>query len=188
MKNNKMHELVQIKNLMDHDGKDGRLMLYSINKKNKMEGMASFYLDCETIKVYEGKGDGSDDKDMSYEKFIENYDFVLGLENSTIRYTINNDCEFYITDEFINIKQKLKSKNWEGSFAFINNGDGSCYLTKYDNIIALHCVSRDGLSKFKKMSINGLYFKNIATLYTYMYKELDNFISMNMENSKKINL
>lgn len=149
MDNNKMHELKQIRHLMFTDDKDSKLMLYTINKQNKMEGMASFCLDYETIAVFEGKDDGSEDKEMSYEKFIENYDFVLGLENSDLRYSINSDCKFGMLDNFNNIKRGLKDKHMQECFAFLDNGDNSCYLVKNKNKILLQYFSHNDFVRYK---------------------------------------
>lgn len=188
MDNNKMHELKQIRHLMFNDNKDSKLMLYTINKQNKMEGMASFCLDYETIAVFEGKGDGSEDKEMSYEKFIENYDFALGLENSDIRYTINGVCNFGMLDNFNNIKRNLNDKHIQGCFAFLDKGDNSCYLVNNKNKISLQYFSHNDFVDTKDISIKDLNLTNTVTLYTYMCEELDRFISIHMENNKKINL
>ena len=40
----------------------------------------SFYKDDKTIKVFEGNGDGSDDKEMDYKTFVKNYDFFVAHE------------------------------------------------------------------------------------------------------------
>ena len=188
MDNNKMHELKQIRHLMFNDDKDSKLMLYTINKQNKMEGMASFCLDYETIAVFEGKDDGSDDKELSYEKFIENYDFALGLENSDLRYNINGVYKFGMLDNFNNIKRDLKGKHIQECFAFLDNGDNSCYLVKNKNKISLQYFSHNDFVDTKDISIKDLNLENTVTLYTYMCEELDRFVSIHMENNKKINL
>lgn len=83
-----MKKLKQIKNLMDRDGKDSQVMLFTKNKKQNIDGIALFFSDCEKIKVFEGNANGLDDKEMSFQEFISNYDFELGKENSDIRYEI----------------------------------------------------------------------------------------------------
>jgi len=57
------------------------LALHTHNKQTGWIGVASFFTNGEDkIGVYEGNPDGSDDKDMTFEDFINNYDFYLGHE------------------------------------------------------------------------------------------------------------
>ena len=57
------------------------LALFTKNKNNGWECFASFWTNGQDrIGVYEGAGDGSDDKDMSFEEFLENYDYELKEE------------------------------------------------------------------------------------------------------------
>lgn len=60
---------------------DDELQLHTHNKQTGWIGVASFFTNGEDmICVYEGNSDGSDDKDMSFNDFIKNYDFYLGHE------------------------------------------------------------------------------------------------------------
>lgn len=65
---------------MIQDDPNEELILYTCNIKTGTTGVAVFYNDNKTIKVYEGNGDGSDDKEMDYKDFIENYYFFVGHE------------------------------------------------------------------------------------------------------------
>ena len=47
------------------------------NKKTGWYGCASFLNDGESIKVFEGNGDGSDDKVMSFYEFAKKYSFGI---------------------------------------------------------------------------------------------------------------
>ena len=53
------------------------LELRSWNKLTKEEGIAIFYSDNKTIKVFERDGSGCDDKEIDYDKFIDNYNYRL---------------------------------------------------------------------------------------------------------------
>ena len=53
--------------------------LQTKNKKTKRIGAAAFTKDGK-IKVFEGAGDGSDDKKMSYAEFKKNYNFEIKKE------------------------------------------------------------------------------------------------------------
>ncbi len=54
--------------------------LFTYNEKTKQKGVASFCNDGKTIKVFEGNSDGSDDKVMDYETFVNNYLFYVAHE------------------------------------------------------------------------------------------------------------
>jgi len=55
--------------------------LTTTNKSNGWCGCASFSPSIDNwIKVFEGAGDGSDDKEMTFSEFIQNYDYVLERE------------------------------------------------------------------------------------------------------------
>lgn len=55
--------------------------LATTNKSNGWCGCASFSPKLDNwIKVFEGAGDGSDDKEMTFSEFIQNYDYVLERE------------------------------------------------------------------------------------------------------------
>ena len=49
------------------------------NIKTGWDGCASFIREDNKIKVFEGNGDGSDDKEMTYEEFINNYKYQIGI-------------------------------------------------------------------------------------------------------------
>lgn len=70
--------------------KDDSLILETTNKNNKDKGCASFSMVNETIFVYEGDSSGKDDKELSYDDFLNNYSFELKkeLENSKEDYDL----------------------------------------------------------------------------------------------------
>lgn len=76
---NKLKELEIAKGLIRNDPTE-ELQLFTHNFETGTNGVASFCLDDKTIKVFEGDGDGSDDKEMDYETFINNYDFCVAHE------------------------------------------------------------------------------------------------------------
>lgn len=64
------------------DDETGRLMLHTKNKNNGLVGCANFFGDgSDMVTVYEGNGDGSDDKSMGFDEFLANYDYVLADED-----------------------------------------------------------------------------------------------------------
>lgn len=64
------------------DDETGRLMLHTKNKNSGLVGCANFFGDgSDMITVYEGNGDGSDDKSMGFDEFLANYDYVLADED-----------------------------------------------------------------------------------------------------------
>lgn len=67
-----LKKLEAIKTLIETDD---RYYMTITNNKTLEEGAANFLNDGKRIRVYEGNGDGSDDHDMSYEEFIEGYQF-----------------------------------------------------------------------------------------------------------------
>lgn len=70
-----MNELLKAKELIDSSENLG---LVTHNKNNGNEGCASFHRsDKNIIFVFEGNPDGSDDKSMTLEEFIANYDFEV---------------------------------------------------------------------------------------------------------------
>lgn len=56
---------------------DNNYHIDTINKNTNWEGTAIILKDKKTIRVYEGNGDGRDDKSMSIDEFINNYNFQL---------------------------------------------------------------------------------------------------------------
>lgn len=74
-----MNKLLTAKEIIDKV-RDDRAGLITINKKTKWNGCAIIHDDL--IYVFEGNPDGSDDKQVSYEEFVENYEFFLdSIEN-----------------------------------------------------------------------------------------------------------
>lgn len=70
-----MNELLKAKELIDSSKNLG---LVTHNKNNGNEGCVSFHRsDKNIIFVFEGNSDGSDDKSMTLEEFIANYDFEV---------------------------------------------------------------------------------------------------------------
>lgn len=47
-------------------------------------GVASFCSDGKSVLVFEGAGDGSDDKKMDFEAFVNGYDFGMALDTEEI--------------------------------------------------------------------------------------------------------
>lgn len=76
---NKLKELEIAKNIIRGDESE-QMQLFTHNNKTGTDGVATFCLDDKTIKVFEGNGDGSDDKEMDYETFVENYNFYVAHE------------------------------------------------------------------------------------------------------------
>ena len=64
------------------DDETGRLMLHVKNKNTGTVGCANFFGNgADMVKVYEGNGDGSDDKEMGFDEFLANYDYALADED-----------------------------------------------------------------------------------------------------------
>ncbi len=84
---NKLKELKIAKDLIRSD-ESQELQLFTHNNITGADGVASFYLDDKTIKVFESNGDGSDDKEMDYETFVNNYSFYVAHEMEKIPLTI----------------------------------------------------------------------------------------------------
>ena len=60
---------------------DDSLYIETKNKINSWIGCASFLTNGEDkIKVFEGSGDGSDDKVLSFSEFLSNYSFEIKRE------------------------------------------------------------------------------------------------------------
>ncbi len=101
------------KRLDDNDN----LLLFTYNNKTKNTGVASFILNKNKVKVFEGNSDGSDDTIMDYDKFINNYKFKVDDEDADpfkdIREDSYNykDFYYYHKDEHRdNVISKLKEK------------------------------------------------------------------------------
>ena len=70
-----MNELMKAKELIENSTNLG---LATHNKNNGNEGWGSFHRSDENIIfVFEGNPDGSDDKSMTLDEFIANYDFKV---------------------------------------------------------------------------------------------------------------
>lgn len=82
---NKLKELEKAKILLNTLGDEFELFTY--NKKTEIQGVA-FFCNDGGIKVFEGNGDGSDDKVMDYETFINNYLFFIAHEIEQIPFII----------------------------------------------------------------------------------------------------
>lgn len=70
-----MKELMRLKEIISNDKLD-TYFIQTNNRKTLWVGCASFTRD-NRIKVFEGRGNGEDDKVMSYDEFLMNYDFEL---------------------------------------------------------------------------------------------------------------
>lgn len=75
----KLEALGIAKKLIEND-ETKQFQLFTHNINTGIDGSATFYNDDKTIKVFEGKGDGSDDKEMDYETFVDNYTFYVAHE------------------------------------------------------------------------------------------------------------
>ena len=74
-----LRKLMAMKEIIELED-DREYYISTANKKTHQEGTINFYTNGERkVKVYEGNGDGSDDKEMSYEEFIKNYSFMLAF-------------------------------------------------------------------------------------------------------------
>jgi len=71
-------DLLKIKKtLLENDN----VTILTTNKKTYLEGTAAFLTKKQDmIRVYEGDEDGSDDKDLTLDEFLENYYFELLVE------------------------------------------------------------------------------------------------------------
>ena len=59
------------------------LTICTKNKETNSEGCALFLNVNGKIKVFEGNGDGSDDKEMLFKNFLRDYTYEIKLENET---------------------------------------------------------------------------------------------------------
>ena len=74
-----LRKLMAMKEIIELED-DREYYIVTTNKKTHEEGALNFYTNGEKkVKVYEGNGDGSDDKVMSYEEFIKNYSFMIAF-------------------------------------------------------------------------------------------------------------
>lgn len=69
-----MKKLIAIKNLIEADD---NYFIVTTNKETHQEGTATFLRNNKEIRVYEGKPDGSDDHNVTYEEFIKKYEFEV---------------------------------------------------------------------------------------------------------------
>lgn len=76
---NEIKRLLDLKKTLADSTDD--TFLFTKNKKTGEMGCANFFTNGEKkVMVYEGNGDGSDDKELTYEEFINNYDYKLGTD------------------------------------------------------------------------------------------------------------
>lgn len=75
--NVKKKRLLSYKKILEENE---RAIIGTHNKIKGWDGCASFCNDGESIRVFEGNPDGSDDKTMSFYKFVRNYSFGIGVE------------------------------------------------------------------------------------------------------------
>ena len=73
----KLEELEKIKTQLL---KDDNLFLHVQNIETGLSGVASFYNDGKTIKVFAGNSDGSDDIELNYLDFINHYNYIVGKD------------------------------------------------------------------------------------------------------------
>lgn len=73
-------ELKKLENMKAFLHSSDAFVLNTHNLKTGTIGVASFYLDNKTIKVYEGNGDGSEDREMDYETFVKEYEYYVSHE------------------------------------------------------------------------------------------------------------
>ena len=84
---NKLKELEKIKDILQKDDLI-EYELVTFRNDDGLVGCALFYNDNKTIKIYEGNPDGSDDKEMDYETFINNYTYELKREIDNVKVEI----------------------------------------------------------------------------------------------------
>ena len=70
-------DLLKIKKILFESD---NVTIVTTNKKTNVEGSAAFLNKQDMIRVYEGAEDGSDDKDLTLDEFLENYYFELLVE------------------------------------------------------------------------------------------------------------
>lgn len=83
-------KLSNLKNIKTKLFLDESLMLETKNKKDNFIGCATFSPLEDKVFIFEGDSSGKDDKEMSYEEFLNNYTFELKkeLENSKEDYDL----------------------------------------------------------------------------------------------------
>lgn len=74
-----IEELKKIKINLAKDSNEN-LSLFTYNKNTGNKGVASFSIHENKIIVFEGNPDGSDDTEMTYEEFIDNYQYAVANE------------------------------------------------------------------------------------------------------------
>lgn len=143
--------------------KNENITIHTTNKKIGIEGVASFLYDDKFIKVYEGDGNGSDDKIMTYEDFINNYSYYLADIDENIPLKINSkgginifekNDSLKVSEEFFNVlEDKLtnKASHLNGYYKTFNNcREQGLVLTLYNDdsntdndLIIWACQSRN---------------------------------------------
>lgn len=75
MAKNNVSDLLKIKEKMQNNE---NLVLCTKNKNNDTEGVALLWTNSQNmISVFEGREDGSEDKEFSFEEFLLNYSYEL---------------------------------------------------------------------------------------------------------------
>ena len=114
-----------------------RLLLHTRNKKTGEIGCASFFGDnSDNVVVYEGRGDGSDDKEMSFKDFVSNYDYELADEDATPfneRENLFEDPSNTVATLFQVKSELTRDFNFE-SLAMLHNMHKDVDLSNYDKI------------------------------------------------------
>ncbi len=73
-------ELKKLEKMKEFLNSSDEFVLNTHNLKNGTNGVATFYLDNKTIKVFEGNGNGSDDREMDYKTFVKEYEYYVSHE------------------------------------------------------------------------------------------------------------
>lgn len=68
--------------------------MFALHRESGKTGVASFFTDgSKNITVFEGNGDGSEDRDMDYETFVKEYEFCIAHEFEKIPLFFDLDYE-----------------------------------------------------------------------------------------------
>lgn len=71
-----LEKLLELREIIKSAPEDSDLYIETVNKITGGVGCVNFTNDGK-VKVYEGADDGSDDKVISYDEFLQNYEFQL---------------------------------------------------------------------------------------------------------------
>lgn len=69
-----IRKLMKVKDIME--GVEDKEIV-TLNRATKEKGIATFLREPGKMKVYEGKDDGSEDKILTYDEFLEKYDYDI---------------------------------------------------------------------------------------------------------------